>query len=142
MVSVLKASCILTTSLLIQCLFISCSNGTKNESSLEQFDSSYSKSVKAEVLIDSIKYRNGESIFRADCQACHGGRDKTDNYLEGVVERVGPDYLKLYLTRQDSLITAKNEYALKLKDVFGNLGNSHNFKYSDEQLNAIIEYLK
>jgi len=66
----------------------------------------------------------------------------TDNHLAGVVQRAGEDYLKLYITKQDSLIKVKNKYALELKRVFGNLANAHNFKFSNQQLNAIIAYLK
>jgi hypothetical protein len=30
----------------------------------------------------------------------------------------------------------------EVKRIFGNLGSSHNFDFSDEQLNAIIAYLE
>ncbi|MFN7014408.1 MAG: c-type cytochrome [Bacteroidia bacterium] len=95
-----------------------------------------------ENLIDSTLYRNGYTIFKADCNACHVTKQRLHNHLEGVVDRVGEDYLKLYLTKQDSLILAKDSNALKLKELWSNLANSHNFKYTQEQLNAIIEYLK
>jgi cytochrome c1 len=99
-------------------------------------------STTVENLIDSSLYRNGFTIFKADCNACHVTKQRLHNHLEGVVDRVGEDYLKLYLTKQDSLILAKDSNALMLKEVWSNLGNSHNFKYTQEQLNAIIEYLK
>jgi hypothetical protein len=62
--------------------------------------------------------------------------------LEGVVKRGGVNYLKLYLTRQDSLVAAKDSHALQLKKVWANKANNHNFDYSEEELSAIIEYLK
>lgn len=92
--------------------------------------------------VDSLLHFKGEAIFITDCNTCHGGRYKTDNYLEGVVQRAGPDYLKLYLTRQDSLVQVKDSNAIMLKKIWGNLANSHNFNYTDEELEAIIEFLK
>jgi len=89
---------------------------------------------------DSILLSRGKALFSANCNSCHP-IFKTDNFLARIVDRVGAKYLKLYITKQDSLIEAKDQYALKLKDVFGNLGNSHNFVFSEEQLNAIIAYL-
>ena len=94
-----------------------------------------------EITDDTIKINQGKSLFMTNCSSCHAIW-KTDNYLERVVQRVGVNYLKLYLTRQDSLIKAKDQYALEVKRVFGNLGNSHNFYFSDKQLNAIIAYLE
>ena len=138
-----KVFFIVATFLLIHYIFINCSNNSKKEPASTKPDSLHSEQLLTTAYsIDSTQYKKGKTIFIADCKVCHGGKDRTDNYLEGVVERIGVNYLKLYLTKQDSLITAKNKYALRLKDTFGNLANSHNFKYSDEQLNAIIEYLK
>jgi len=92
-------------------------------------------------LGDTLQIAEGKSLFTTNCGACHS-IFKTDNYLQGIVQRLGSNYLKLYMTKQDSLTEAKNEYALKVKQAFGNMGNSHNFKFSDEQLNAIIAFLK
>ena len=64
------------------------------------------------------------------------------NYLAGVVEKVGTTYLKTYLTKQDSLLKAKDEYALKLKGFWGNNGTMHKFNYTEKELNLLIEYLK
>jgi cytochrome c1 len=104
---------------------------------------------KNEVIIDSLKWRTqklnidlGKTLFRADCSMCHVAKYKTDNLMEGIVNRIGENYLRKYLTKQDSLLNAKDKYALALKESWGNLANSHNFKYSDEELNALIQYLK
>jgi len=94
------------------------------------------------VGIDSTFFLSGEALFKFDCNKCHVAKNRLHNYLEGVVQRVGISYLKLYLTRQDSLISAKDSNALYVKNFWGNLGNSHNFKYTEEELNYIIEYLK
>lgn len=48
----------------------------------------------------------------------------------------------LYITKQDSLIMAKDKYAVNVKEAFNNQGNSHNFKYTEKQLKELIEYLR
>jgi len=89
---------------------------------------------------DTLQIAQGKSLFTTNCGACHAVF-KTDNYLQGIVQRLGVNYLKIYVTKQDSLIQAKDAYALKVKRAFGNLANSHNFQFSDAQLNAIIAFL-
>ena len=135
-----KCQNLLPTTLLIPIFFlVGCKNDLDQKTPTAL---SSKKSGASNFVIDSTNFRRGESIFKSDCVACHSTRHSTDNYLLGVVQRVGPNYLKLYLTKQDSLINAKDNYALKVKRTYSNQANSHNFKYSDEQLNAIIEYLK
>lgn len=112
---------------------------TKSGSATKNIDSSQSMSL--EPTMNTLRIRQGELLFKANCNDCHG-IFKTDNLLEGVVQRLGENYFKVYLTKQDSLIKAQDKYALNLKAVFGHHTNSHNFDFSEEQLNAIISYLK
>lgn len=90
---------------------------------------------------DSILFNQGMILFKDSCGRCHSVW-KLDNSLEGIVVRLGEDYFNQYVTKQDSLIKAKDDYALKLKEAYGNRPNAHNFTFSTEQLNAIIYYLK
>ncbi len=92
--------------------------------------------------INKMLERKGKNIFLRDCGACHGGKEKTDNYLAGVVQRVGKNYLGRFITNQDSLVSIKDHYAMKMKEEYVNLANSHNFKYSPDTLAGIIEDLK
>ena len=94
------------------------------------------------ITVDSLLYYEGKAIFKADCNKCHVSKGGSHNYLEGVVQRLGVDYLNLYLTKQDSLISARDSNALHLKEIWGNNGNSHNFVYSETELKSIVEYLK
>ena len=106
-------------------------------------DSTYKEQAsKNNAIIDSSLFYKGETIFKTDCNKCHVTKNRLHNYLEGVVQRVGVDYLKLYLTKQDSLVLVKDSIALQLKQFWGNMANSHNFGYTEEELKAIIEYLK
>ncbi len=127
------------TLLSIFILITSCSINTKEQSG--NVDSTGQESTNS-ALVDSSSFFKGETIFRADCNQCHLAKGSLDNHLEGVVQRVGVNYLKLYLSKQDSLISGKDSNALMVKKIYNNRPNSHNFNYTTEELNAIIEYLK
>lgn len=92
--------------------------------------------------IKSAEVEFGLSVAKTNCWVCHKFNYATENLLEGVVQRVGIEYLKLYITKQDSLLAAKDEYALNLKKKFNNMANSHNFKLSEGELAALIEFMK
>jgi hypothetical protein len=125
---------LLVTLLIIS--FASCVNGSSHQSTKTEI-----VSIK-EPYDTTFYFLNGQKIFRNDCNACHVAKGKRHNYLEGVVQRAGEDYLKLYITKQDSLIAAKDKYALELKEKWGNLGNCHNFRYTEKQIMELIEYLR
>jgi hypothetical protein len=84
----------------------------------------------------------GRNIFHQNCRMCHAAKGMTDNLLEGIVDRLGENYLKLYLTKQDSLLKANDKYALQLKNEFGKQANSHNFTFTRGEFEALVEYLK
>ncbi len=92
-------------------------------------------------ILDTQLVNKGEILFKDSCGICHTTR-KSDNPLVGVVQRLGITYLKLYITKQDSLIKAQNKHAVEIKETFGNNRNAHNYNFSDEQLDAIISYLE
>ena len=95
-----------------------------------------------QIFIDSVLFNKGLVLFESDCNRCHVSKGRLHNYLDRVTTRMEEDYIKLFLTRQDSLIEAKYDYVIKLKNFWGNLDFNHQFSYSDDQLDAIIEYLK
>lgn len=88
------------------------------------------------------EFELGKDIFIKDCRKCHVSKNMKHNYLSGIVKKVGTDYLKKYLTKQDSLLKAKDEYALEIKEFWGNNGTIHNFNFTENELNLLIEYLK
>ena len=91
---------------------------------------------------DIIHSAFGESLFMKNCRQCHVSKSMNHNLLDGVVERRGDRYVILYLTKQDSLINAKDEYAIEIKTKYNNQGNSHNYNFTRPELEAIIAYLK
>lgn len=95
-----------------------------------------------QIQLHQLEITYGASLFKMHCTPCHDAAMKTDNLLEGIVDRLGEKYLRLYLTRQDSLMLAKDKYAVQIKSAYHNRENSHNFKFSSKELDAIIAYLK
>ena len=99
------------------------------------------KLLEANKKFDEINEAYGNAVSNKYCTPCHR-KYTTDNYLSGVVERVGDEYFALYITRQDSLIAAKNDYAVRAKSFYGNMANVHNFKLSKNDLKAITAYFR
>jgi mono/diheme cytochrome c family protein len=92
--------------------------------------------------IYNVQYQYGQTLANQHCHSCHRFRYATDNFLEGVIQNLGADYVSLYLTKQDSLIRNGDEHALLVKRIYGNMGNSHNFKLNKSELAGLIEYMK
>lgn len=91
--------------------------------------------------ISSVQRDFGLSIAKTNCWACHKFYSK-HNFLQGVVQRVGEEYLSAFITNQDSLIRIGDTYAIEMKASFSNLKNSHNFNFSKSELTALIEFLR
>ncbi len=124
-------------------LLASCSDNPSKDKATTYLNSSHIQNdTTSNGIVDSSLFYKGEALFKKDCNSCHVTKYRRHNYLEGVVDWLGIEYLKLYLTKQDSLVSAKDSIALHLKEVWGNQGNSHNFHYSEDDLNAVIEYLR
>ena len=112
-------------------------------------DSYTAETTRNKIDIDNLEknlsetnYNYGFAIAKCHCWTCHKFNYATDNLLEGVVQNRGEKYLSLYLTRQDSLITANDPIAVSLKKKYGNMGNSHNFEFSQSDLKALMEFMK
>lgn len=88
------------------------------------------------------EFEKGLDIFLHDCNKCHVSKNKLHNYLADAVDKMGEDNLRLYITKQDSLIENGDNFASEIKIVWGNQANNHNFKYSEKDLDFLIEYLK
>ena len=88
------------------------------------------------------EFEKGLELFLRDCKKCHVKKGQRHNYLYGVVDKMGTHYIKLFITKQDSLTENKDNYTLAIKEEYGNQANSHNFNYSEKELDFLIEYLK
>ena len=137
-IRILISFCLISISIIGLFIFVVEKNGiTEFDQTINKFQSNAHK-----VRETTPEFQFGQQIFMEDCRKCHVSKNMRDNYLNGVVEKVGIDYLKTYLTKQDSLLTIKDKYALELKEFWGNNGTIHKFNYTEYELNSLIEYLK
>ena len=88
------------------------------------------------------EFEKGLDIFLNDCSQCHVTKNRLHNYLDGVIEEYGEEYVAMYITRQDSLIASNDNLTLAIKKEWGNNAFNHNFNYSNEELRNLIEYLR
>ncbi|AUC76406.1 c-type cytochrome [Olleya sp. Bg11-27] len=88
-------------------------------------------------------YSIGKELFKEDCTMCHKERGIINiRYMVETFENVGHNYFKAFITNQDSLVKIKDIYAIKVKEEYNYTANAHNFKYSEKEINGIIEYIK
>ena len=122
------------------CLQSGCSEIEKKGSVDTKADKS-SLSANEINTIDAIPISKGKIIFKDSCMVCHA-IFKTDNLLAGIMSRSDTSYLKLYLTKQDSLVKANDKRTIDLIKQFASKGNAHNFPFSEDDLRSIFIYLK
>lgn len=91
---------------------------------------------------ESELFKKGKEIFITDCNVCHVQNERLHNFLNGIFEKIDTSYFKIYITKQDSLLNTKDTYALERKENFEDNGFIHSFKYNNEEIKALIEYLK
>ncbi len=113
---------------------------SRDSTTHEKDNPDYRPAAKTEQT--SPGYRAGKEIFMKDCYQCHVSKNRLHNHLQGVVDKIGVDYLEVYLSKQDSLLKARDAYALALKEEWGNNVTVHQFDYSETEFKNLIEYLK
>jgi hypothetical protein len=101
--------------------------------------------LKQETLALQLSLTNrefGKHVFLNNCRTCHPAPGMLHYNLDNALRGMGTSYFYQYITKQDSLILAKDKYALELKEIYSHMGNSHNFKFSRAELDALIRYIK
>jgi hypothetical protein len=107
------------------------------------YDESYNPGKTSKEILElkaNKMVREGEILFRENCAVCHKVFGN-HNFLDGVVQRYGRNFVKLYITKQDSLLKANDSIALDRKSIYSNAEFIHKFQFSEFQLNAIIVFL-
>lgn len=82
-------------------------------------------------------------VFKAKCATCHSyKKDLTGPKMSGVLDRVpSEEWLKQFITNQDSLIKVRDEYTLEIIKE-SKVEWSHNFKELEEnELEELLEYI-
>ena len=123
-------------SFLILICFISCK---KKEVEENKF---YEKLAleRKEILLENI----GKIYYEKNCIKYHAGKDAKDNFLENSVrnEKWSERFFIDFITKQDSLLKFRNNNAVKLKEWSNNNSYLHNFKFNDNEVKAILFFLK
>lgn len=88
----------------------------------------------------------GKSLFQSNCAACH----KLNKLSTGPALRYklrnnlypSMDYVKQFITNEDALLKAKDSLTLAINAEFSTLNVLHNFEFSPDNLDALLEYIK
>lgn len=85
----------------------------------------------------------GKAIFDAECSMCHK-KGKLHDYLAGKVQEYGEEFIRDYITKEDSLLNANDKLAITINKNWNTEGDSyrHRYKFSKDELDCLIEYLK
>lgn len=84
----------------------------------------------------------GETLFKNNCQVCHEIHEqKVGPALANVTDRRPVDWIKSFIINSQKVIQSGDEYAVNLYNEY-NQTLMTSFDFSDDELNAVIEYIK
>lgn len=94
-----------------------------------------------------LDLKRGEKLFKGHCAACHKpDKDMTGPALKGAIARApqpGTEWFLGFLTAQDSLLKAKEPYALALHAAWGNNPWNHgNMGLSTDDVAQLIAWIE
>lgn len=86
------------------------------------------------------KLAAGGAIYNQQCKSCHQPL-KSGNQWSYAFAPEHKTYLYQYLTRQDSLLKAKDAYTLELKAKWNNVDYLHDFVWTEDEFEALYSYV-
>ena len=94
------------------------------------------------ISFDESVVKNGESLFKGNCTVCHGIDDVAIGpALKDVHERRNEEWIYAFIKNSQKVIKSGDEYAVNLYNQY-NKTLMTSFDFSDEELNAILTYIK
>lgn len=117
---------------------ISCER--KNENQPNAIRTERDDKSEKRLLLENI----GKVYYERNCVDCHASKFANDNYLVNAVitDRYDFVFFRNFVQNQDSLINANDSTALQIRERYGNVGYSHKFRFTDQELKSLIFYLK
>jgi len=91
---------------------------------------------------DQSIVKNGESLFKGNCTVCHAIDEVIIGpALRDIHERRSEEWIYAFIKNSQKVIKSGDEYAIKLYDQY-NKTLMTSFDFSNEELNAILTYIK
>ncbi|MEL6811555.1 MAG: cytochrome c [Bacteroidota bacterium] len=88
----------------------------------------------------------GREVFLINCAACHHltkkrtGPSLRDKFRNN--RYPSNSYFGIYVTKEDSLLNAKDPYAIAINEAYSGYEYSHQFNLTEEDLKLLIEYIR
>jgi mono/diheme cytochrome c family protein len=93
-------------------------------------------------ISDEAVIAEGESLFKANCRACHAVDQKlVGPALAGVYDRRDMDWIKAFIRNSQAVIASGDDYAVALYEEYNNTVMT-SFNFSDTEIESIIAYVK
>lgn len=95
-----------------------------------------------EITLDPSVVKNGESLFKGNCTVCHAINEVVIGpALRDVHERQSEEWIYAFIKNSQKVIKSGDEYAVNLYNEY-NKTLMTSFDFSNEELNAILTYIK